>query len=265
MQTNIDFRHYLQEELLSRCRKNPNYSLRSFAKSVGMNHGILSLVLRNKRSLTSQMIHKIGLALNLNEKELENYIVQLKPQTKAQKTKIKKINQLTVDMFNIISDWYHDAILELSRIKGFQATPEYISKKLGITVFEARTAIERLIRVGLVEVNEKGQWIETLGDNTTAVNVDTTNFALRNLQKQVLEKSIRALEDVPKVHRDHSCMTMAINSKDLQEAKEKIKKFRHELMSYMQKNTSKYDEVYQLAVSFYPLTQIQKNNLKESK
>lgn len=166
MNTEYDFKLFLQNELVSRCRKNQGYSLRAFAKSIGINHGILSLVLRNKRPLTSQM---------------------------------------TLDMFNIISDWYHDAILELTRVKDFQPNSEYISKRLGITKYEARCAIDRLIRIGLIEVRSDGGWIETLGDNTTALNVDYTSAALRNLQRQVLHKSLDALENVQKTQRDHSC------------------------------------------------------------
>jgi uncharacterized protein (TIGR02147 family) len=223
-----------------------------------MNHGILSMVLRNKRPLTPQLIQKMGLSLKLSKKELDSFVA-----SEAGKTaRIKKINQMTVDVFNVVSDWYHDAILELSRIRGFKPAPEFVSKRLGITVSEARAAIERLQRVGLVEVMSDGSWVETLGDNTTVIDIDHTSSALRNLQKQVLQLSAAALENVPRVSRDHSCMTMAIDEKDLQEAKRRIQSCRHELMTYLQRNGTDFTEVYQLAVSLYPLTQIKKRKEK---
>jgi uncharacterized protein (TIGR02147 family) len=234
--------------------------MRAFAKSLGVNHGILSTILSTKRPLTPQLVQKLGLALKMNKNELDMFISAL-PNLRAteirKRREIKELNQLTVDVFNVVSDWYHDAILELSRVKGFNATPGFISKRLGITVSEARAAIERLERVGLIEINADGKWVETLGDNTTAVDVDLTNSALRGLQKQVLQRSLHALENVPKVHRDHTCTTMAIRTRDLPEAKKRIKRFRHELMSFLQRDSGPFDEVFQLAVSLYPLTKME--------
>lgn len=255
-----DFRLYLQEELVARCRKNPRYSLRSFAKSIGVNHGILSMVLRQKRELTPELVQKIGLSLGLGKRDLDQYLRSIPASSglaATRKERVKKINQMTVDTFNVVSDWYHDAILELSRVEGFEPTPEYISKRLGITRAEAHAAIERLIRVGLIEVAPNGTWVETLGDNTTAIDVDFTNTALRRLQKQVLALSQTALESLPKVERDHTCMTMAINPRDLHEAKKRIKTFRQELMSFLQRDGTEFSEVYQLAVSIYPLSRKQ--------
>jgi uncharacterized protein (TIGR02147 family) len=252
-----DFRLYLQEELVSRCRKNPRYSLRSFAKSLGVNHGILSMVLNKKRTLTPNMVRTMGTALKLNSDDLDRFVIhvpQINPRKKNAQAKL--INQMTVDMFNVISDWYHDAILELSRVQGFRGTPEYISRRLGISVVEAQAAIERLERVGLIEIMPNGSWKEILGDNTTAIHVDTTSVALRDLQRQVLTKSLHALENIPKPQRDHTCMTVAVRIQDLPEAKRRIKQFRLELMEFLQKHGNELEEVYQLAVSFYPLTKL---------
>ncbi len=217
------------------------------------------MVLRNKRPLTAQMIQEMGLSLKLSKKELDAFISALPGAVDSKNRKaaeLRKINQMTVDVFNVVSDWYHDAILELSRIPGFEPSPKFISKRLGITISEARLAMDRLERVGLIEVLPDGIWRETLGDNTTTVDVDFTNSALRSLQKQVLALSLTALENVPKKLRDHTCTTMAIDVKDLPEAKKRIKTFRHELMAFLQRNGSEFDEVYQIAVSLYPLTRI---------
>jgi uncharacterized protein (TIGR02147 family) len=214
------------------------------------------------------MIQKMGLALKLSPKEIETFVSVVSSDggsISKRRTRQKQFNRMAIDVFNVISDWYHDAILELSRTRGFRTTPAYISRRLGITVTEARAAIERLQRVGLIEVNDDGTWTETLGDNTTTINIDYTNAALRGLQKQVLEHSLRALESIPKQLRDHTCMTMAINMEDLPEAKSRIKSFRQDLMSYLQRNGSRPNEVYQLAVSLYPLTKLETKKSEEKK
>lgn len=40
-----EFRALLRQELVRRSAKNPSYSLRSFAKSLGVNHATLSSIL----------------------------------------------------------------------------------------------------------------------------------------------------------------------------------------------------------------------------
>jgi uncharacterized protein (TIGR02147 family) len=251
------FRAYLQKELLARCRKNPRYSLRSFARSLGVNHGLLSMVLRDKRPLTPDLVRKLATPLGVSKKELDRFLsghADGRSGRNEERERIQKFNQLSVDTFSIISDWYHDAILELARIPGFEGAPKPISKRLGITVNEARFAIERLVRVGLMKYDSNGFLVESAGDTATTLDVDQTSIALRHLQRQALMLSARALDNVPKADRDHSCLTMAVSKNDLQEAKNRIRAFRHELMAFLQRPGVEYDEVYQLGVSLYPLT-----------
>jgi hypothetical protein len=48
----------------------------------------------------------------------------------------------------MISDWYHFAILDLTRLDDFQPEPAWVSRKLGLTVSEVKIAVERLLRLG---------------------------------------------------------------------------------------------------------------------
>jgi hypothetical protein len=55
--------------------------------------------------------------------------------------------QINVDAFYSISDWTYDAITELVRIPGFKPGPKWIATRLGISVHEVQTAVERLVRL----------------------------------------------------------------------------------------------------------------------
>ena len=57
--------------------------------------------------------------------------------------------------------------------------------------------------------------------------------------------------------RDQSSMTFAMNTKQLNEVKKRIKNFRRGLCAFLQK-TKDRDAVYQLGISFYPVTNIKK-------
>ncbi len=268
------FRDFLQEELIRRCRKNPSYSLRAFATSAGVNHALLSMVLNGKRKVTVNFILKTGTALGLSEVKLQKFIrIAQKQNARAtepsfeEQRRQQELSRLTLDQYQLISEWYHDAILELARIPDFDLSAPAIAQALGISTLEAKSAKERLERMGLVEIDPlDGTWKET-SNNTTIAHLDLTSPALRAFQKRVLQLSMDSLEKVPKEHRDHTCITMAVRSSDLEEAKKRIKKFRRELLAFLQREEADdteelalgtYDDVYNVHISFFPLTNLHK-------
>ncbi len=250
-----DFRLYLQQELIRRCEKNPGYSLRSFARSLGFHHTTLSRLLSGKRSLNSKSIQSLCQALKLSTAETSLFLESETDPTKQAGN--AQFRDLTMDTFISVSEWYHDAILELTHVKGFKGDPKWIAKALGITPAEVKAAADRLQRLELLAITPRKQWVDLSRDNTTNITNDFTSAALRKLQKKILELSLDALEELPRTHRDHTSTTLAIDSADLPEIKERIKKFRFDLTAFVQRKNVEANSVYQLAVSIFPLTQVQ--------
>ena len=152
------FRGLLQEELVERCRKNPNYSLRSFARALSVEPSALSQMINGKRPITEKMKLRLGAALGLHTKQIEKFTTEGKSESKQP---LPAYQQMTLDSFALISDWYHYAILELLAIEGFKPDPAWIGKRLGITRSEANIAVERLFRLGLLEKKNDGSWADT--------------------------------------------------------------------------------------------------------
>jgi uncharacterized protein (TIGR02147 family) len=245
-----DFRLYLQQELIRRCEANGRYSLRAFAKSLGESHATLSSILAGKRVLTEKTIIKLAHALKLPDTEINKFVTErANPETRA----ATDHNILTLDTFNVIADWYHDAILELTHTKSFQPDAKWIAKRLGITASEVLAAKERLERLDLLEI-KNGKWIDLSRNNTTNFTNDLTSAALRKLQAKILALSNEALLDLPRTKRDHTSLTVAMQTSDLDEVKERIKKFRFELVEFIERKRVKPDAVYQFAFSAFPLT-----------
>ncbi len=240
-----DFREFLQQEFIDRCRKNSRYSLRSFARSLKIQPSPLSAILRGKRPITEKTRTRLALALGMKPEEAERL--------GATKNQASEDIRISVDAHSIISDWYHFAILELIRVKSFQPKIEYVAKALGISRTETQIAVERLERVGLLK-REKNRWID-LASHSIATNIqpNLTSESLRKLQRQVLEKSLIALDHVAIDYRDHTTMTLAINPKDLPAARVLIRNFRRELTAFLEKN-SKPTHVYNISISLYPIS-----------
>ena len=103
--------------------------------------------------------------------------------------------ELAVDTFNVIADWYHYAILELSKMEGFRSEPRWIAKKLHLTMAETRTAIGRLLRLGLLKEAD-GRLIATEEQVTNAGSVETSH-AMKKLQRHVLQKALQSIDNTP--------------------------------------------------------------------
>jgi len=243
---NGDFRALLQETLVSRCKTNSAYSLRAFAKQLQLEPSFLSKLLSGKRKATPAVITKISLRLSLNPEEVQKYIGSTSARPQYQ--------NLAIDHFTMIADWYHYAILELTLVKGFQSDSNWIAKKLGIKKIEAQTALERLERLEMIKKNDRDEYENFSGNNTTVGN-EFTAVAFRKLQKQILLQALHALENTPLELRDQSSMTLAIDPDLIPQAKEKIKKFRRELCTFLQENNRPKKDIYQLSVSLFPVTE----------
>lgn len=214
----------------------------------------MSSLISGKRKMTLTSVKKIAKALNLGPEELSRY-------TGTANSGSVNSNYFVIqqDAFSAMSEWYFDAILELSLIPYFKLEPEIIAKSIGISEIQARLSLETLERLELLYKDDQGQLKLKHQNSINILDPDFTSAANRNYQKSVLEKSVEAIDSVDRKLRDHTSTTMAINVKDLPKAKELIQRFRHELNAFLQRDETTPEEVYQLQVSFFPLSK----NLKK--
>jgi uncharacterized protein (TIGR02147 family) len=256
---------HIQNIFTERCRSNEQYSLRAYARSLNIPVSSLSEIINEKRPLTKKLCYKIGLSLNMSIEQIEGFTMA--PVDQAQKSPQEKIDndfrQIALDSFYIISEWYHYGLLQLLRTTNFQNDTTWIASRLNIDVVSAENALERLIRVGIIEVQDEGTLRDITLGKTSHIKSDFTNEQLRNFQIKALEKAIESLKGDSIHLRDNTSMTMAINKEAIPFAKEEIKKFRRQLTKKLEAY-GEPDEVYQLSIALNPLTIIEKNNTGES-
>jgi uncharacterized protein (TIGR02147 family) len=251
------FRLFLQAELGRRCDKNPQYSLRAFAKYLGIDHATISQLLRGKRPLTPRMILKLGTRLGLDRSAIDGYVAHEAYWRSDSEEEVAQgeIQQLANDAANVIADWYHYAILELTRLHSFRPNSRWIARVLDITADEVNLAVSRLARLGLLEMLDRDRWIDKSG-NTTASLVEFNQAAVQRLAEQVRQRMIAALGAVPSGAFEHSTTTLALSTARLPIVLERIARLRRELIALLQDDGAP-DDVYQLEVNFFPVTNLQ--------
>lgn len=260
------YRKVLNTKLVERIEKNPKYSLRAFAKALSIDASALSKILNGTRYLSEELATSILDRLDLNHEERELFLLSLvnarvhagiKRMSPAQKQRLgsskanTKPRELTADLFKTVSDWYHYAILELTRVKGFKSKPSWIAKRLGVTEAEVIGAIDRLKLLELLE--EKEGTLKPTYFHLNTKNHTISSSALRRRQKQIIEKSLHSLEHHPISVRNHSARTVAIDPKKIPEAKKRIEDFMQRLCDELA--SEKKEQVYELSVQLFPLEQ----------
>lgn len=258
-----DYRDFLKTSLAERISKNPHYSLRSFAKGLGISPAMLSLVHHKKRNLNQSNAMRIAKRLGLtgNEAEYFCYLVQYEAakSPEAKELALERINNLnpsreitslSLDAFKVISQWYHFPILQLLRLDNFEFQSKNIAKALGITAVEAESALERLVRLGILE--EKDGAYKRL-KNDLRVQSEEKNEALRAFHKQMLIKAIESLETQSTKEKYVGSQTIAIDLQQLPQARKHIDGF-FEQMNAIFRKSAEPTEVYHLGVQLFRIT-----------
>ncbi len=243
------FRLCLQSELARRCARNVQYSLRAFALHLGVDHSTLSQWLRGRRPITARSIETIGAKLGLSVDAIQRYLEHAGRDDGAS----TPADVLTGETVSVIADWYHFAILELTRLEEFRCDSRWIARVLDISVDEVNLAMQRMIRLDLLDMESADRWVDRSGDARVSLE-SLPPDTLERQQDQSRRLSIAAVRTTPVTVRDHSSITLAINSARLPRAVELIARFRQQLIDLLQDGAA--DDVYQIEVALFPITRI---------
>ena len=262
-----NYRSYLKAVLTNKIESNPSYSLRSFASNLGISHAALSQVFKGTKNISYERAMDIGAKLKLKETEQEYFCLLVQFETVKDMEKrsaiqdrmnrmrpAKRSHDLSLDMFRIISDWYHFPILSMTRIKNFKFTSQNIAMRLGISELEASVAIDRLKRLELLEQNANGEWVES--KSYLMASTETPSSALRKFHRQMLQKALDSIETEEAKDKVNGSETFAFNPSELSDAREITERYFNEMIELSEKSQAKSGatDVFHLQVNFFNLT-----------
>jgi plasmid maintenance system antidote protein VapI len=129
----VNFRDALHAELAARRRRNVRYSLRAFARFLGVDHSTLSQILRSRRSLSPRMVSRLGRKLGVSSA----FIAEARQQQIA------------------------EAVLRLARTKSFRPNSRWIATRTGLPLDAVNSALDHLIRHGDLVMESTERWTTT--------------------------------------------------------------------------------------------------------
>lgn len=235
--------------MTERRTRNPSYSLRAFARDVGVSPAALSQYLNRKRELSPKNRNAIVTKLGLSPADAAQFGAKAS-RAPAPLDVAKSHAVLSEEEFQLISDWISVAILNLARLPTNAADPHWIAERLGVNVGEAREAFERLGRFGLIKERE-GRMERTARPFVTSTDVPSA--AIRRFHAGLLRRAEHALLNMPVEARDITAITMPADPAKLAEAKKILQRTRHRI-SKLLGDCEDPQDVFVLAMQLFPIT-----------
>ena len=262
-----NYRAFLRSVLSDRKGKNALYSQRAFARSLRLSPSLLSSVLAGTKNLSFETAIQVAEALGLNPDESDYFasLVQLGsldcgPARELVERKLEGMRgragakNLGVDAFRLISEWYHLPILQMCDLDpaSFRFEPARIAARLGISTVEAEAAVERLLRLELIELGEDGRYRRV--HENLLIESTPPNAALRIYHTQMLARAEVVLETQDARERFTGSEAMAFDPAQVPEASRRIDEFLTSLAEFARTGPCK-TEVYLLGAQLFRLTQ----------
>ncbi len=264
----LDYRAYLKDYYVAKKAISRAFSHRAFSRKVGVrtpNH--LKRVMDGERNLTAEMATRYAKALHLDGDHAA-YFCDLTAFNQASSTSARNAayERLTgfrgyrsahkLDMAHAAyhSMWYLPAIREMALRRDFQGTAEWIAQHLMpvITLEEAQTALDTLLKLGLLERNDAGEVIQTNG--TVSTGAETQGLHIGNYHRTMMNRAAASIDLVPAPDRDISSLTLCLGPTGLHRIKERLRRLRQELLALAEQEEDEAIQVIQLNLQLFPLS-----------
>lgn len=258
--TGLQYQDFLLEEFKARRARNPNYSLRAFARDLGMPASKLSQNLRGLCGISVAKAETIADKLAMREDDRQLFLALVESQharsrvarqqavSALEHIRRDRMAELGLEKFSIIRDWYHMAILEMTEITTFRPDVNYMASRLDLPVEIVKDAVARLTELGLLKTDTP-RWEQTSVD--LEMPSGAPSRAVREHHKQLLTKAIVAVDEVAAEEREYSSQTFAIAKSAIPELKNLIREFQRKTARLSQGAAK--DEVYALTIQLFPL------------
>jgi len=266
----LDYRLYLREVYTYEKARRPQFSFRFFSRQAGFSSpNFLKLVMDGQRNLGKDSVERFCKALHLSAEESRFFgdLVALNQAASndeanrafervSQSRRFQKARKIDGGMFEYLSNWFYPAIRELAGREDFKDEPAWIARQLvpRITTSEAKAALKLLFELGLLVRGEDGRVAR--GDPSLTTGHEVQSIAVVNYHRQMLERAAGSMELVRREQRDVSALTVCISAETVAEVKERIHRFRDELLERCDADP-KGHTVYQLNIQLFPLSQPQ--------
>ena len=262
----LDYRAYLRDFYIEQKARGRGFSYRSFSRRAKLRSpNYLKLVIDGERNLTERMAARFAVGCGLDGEEAEFFVdlvafAQAKTATEKAacyrkltgSRRYRSAHELEVAQADYHSKWYLPAIRELVAREDFADDPEWIASRLRprIDPAEAAEGLALLLRIGLLvrgpDGIAQGEPLVSTGPEAAGVHVVAYHRAM-------LEQASASLDHFTGVERDISALTLCVGPDGLRRLKDRIRRFRRELLELSALEDDP-EQVVQVNLQLFPLS-----------
>jgi len=263
----LDYRAYLRDYYNARKAAGRGFSYRSFSRRAGLKSpNYLKLVVDGERNLSADMAERFAQACGLKDDEVR-YFVDLvafgqaatlseRNQHYARLTgfqRYRNAHKLDLAHAAYYSAWYMPAIRELAARADFRGDPSWIAVQLlpPIAPSEAARALETLLELGLLVKEEDGSIRQA--DALLSTGPETRGLHIASYHRAMMQRAMESIDLVAAHQRDISSLTLCLGEAGLRAFKERVQRFRKELLE-LSALEPKPEQVVQINFQLFPLS-----------
>jgi uncharacterized protein (TIGR02147 family) len=247
-------------------------SLRAVAKKIGVSVTLLSLVIQGKRRLPIRILDPLCQYLDIDQVDrdrlLKNLILKgggthqhaLELVSKPTEKRASSLQWETLGKKDstFMADWMDIAIFLTAGLKDSDGSPEYVSKKLFLELGMVNRRMRQLEEAGFLIRSEE---VLRPAKRSLQIRSGKDFTPIRAYHRAHLENAIQTLvqdtADFDLLQRFITGMTLTISRKSVSRLKQKIQDF---LLEFAEEcSGEEAEEVYQMAVQFFPISQVKKS------
>jgi uncharacterized protein (TIGR02147 family) len=262
-----NYRAFLKDAYLALKARDGKFSYRFFSRIAGFKSpNILKLVIDGDRNIAPESIEKFSGAFKLNKEEalfFHNLVLLNQASTADDKSyyarellksrSYRKIHPLKEGQYHFFSVWYYVLIREMVGLTHFKEDYEWMAQQIqpAITAAEAKKAVDELTQLGLLERDNENRLRQS--QNNIGTPDEVTASSITKCLREFMNRASESIDTVPREKRDISAVTFVTSEETVKRIKEKIQKFRKEILEMAAESLTP-DNVYQLNFQFFPLT-----------
>lgn len=233
--------------------------------------GMLKWVIENKRNITLNTAKGFAEALELKGKEIDYFItlveynqtndpnrkaacfdnlIRLRPRSKVFRQD-KRENRY-------FSRHHYVVIREMVALPDFKEDYDWIGKRCfpSISPTEVKQSVESLLKLKLLARSPDGRLIQGEDINNHR-DFDTQVAEAYHYHESALDKTRRALTDLPQEERHFHVLTIPLPKSMVTEIVSDYQKIREKIISRVNDNVNQTEEVYQINFQIFPVTKKQ--------
>jgi len=259
-----DLQGYLNALLEDKKRKNSLFSIRAWAKLLNYNSAAyLGQVLKSERNANITLIKRIREAETLDERQwrhlkllfLKSHHQEIEDPLFTDLLQLNKphaVHNISLDAFDIISEWYYFTIVESVKIKNFRLSVDSLKQVLvnKLEDSQLREALKLLVRSDFLEFKDD-VYKKTI-DGVGHIFSKVPNKAINLYHRSMLSLAKKALQEQTIDERHFGASTFAIKKELLEEARKIIDRAHEKIQDL---SSEEADYVYQFNTQLFKMTE----------